>query len=550
MEIGNQKFPIGLDVRQWTDRETIRSHIFDLSMESFSLRWMIDASSIAPPPSWKIQGDVSKWWATCGNTHLAVQIGRLLLHWTRNSIVMTTEFLSSKPILIIGHTAESDMIPNTREKQDAIIDIIIEWNKFQTWGPNTTSYHFIRAIYDKIHQDMECYHECAVERFVKFAMDMEHLTPVLIRADGKMYPTKDQPAWETHEAIDQWSITILPNMRPQLNANERSLLKGFHRAFQLRGHMGLGWNKKDANGKEICLIPSVTVTHKRRYNPNRDDKAERIFNECSHVRSHDNVPKSVESRILVLEHCGVRGVHQLFAIHEIEVRMQQFSWEIYDVIVGVGSGAVVAMALSSFHMSARYLLEYFYFKQNQAANQITNKQEYVYTSLEQYWDYELNSHLNALYQTPRLIVVGIDNETIYTNASTCSVRQVIEGCAQGWPCFPGQEAMCPRRSALEVARRIAHNCVMYVCETEWIDDKDSESLSIYGDLVSFTNIAPFPLENDQDNVVYCRSQSNRKRITYEASYLDRKPSKVVNAHLIIDRLNGIQKKKLKTEIEK
>lgn len=547
----NPKFPVGLDERQWIDRETIRRDLFYPEMESFSLRWMLGIPNIVPPPSWKVQGNISEWWTTYGNTHLSLQIGRFNLHWTRNSITMMTDFLDSKPILVIGDTAESEMIPNTFETQNAIIDVIVEWNKSRIWGFKSTSFDFLKAIYNKLHKDMR--NRGAIERFMDYAKStaMNQLTPTLIReinSKTEMYPTKDQNVWNTHEAIDQWSITSLTNMRPQLTADETLLLKGFHRAFQLQGDMGLGWNKKDASGKNICFVPSVTQTHKSRYNPDREKqkKIENLFNEMSWVRAHNNVPRAPESRILVLEHCGIRGVHQLFAIHEIEVQMQQFSWEIYDVIVGVGSGAIAAMALSCFHMSARHLLEYFYIKQNQNANQITNKEKCAYDSLEHFWDYNLNSQINALYQTPRFIAVGIDNNTLYTNDSSYTVREVIKDCMQGWPCFPGREPVSPRRSALKIARsKFPDNFVMIVCETEWIDDNSTKSIPIYKDLVSFTNIIPFHCDND--NVVYCRYQSNRKRITNEASYLE---NVKVNVNDAVDRLKGIQKKKLKNDLGK
>lgn len=176
----------------------------------------------------------------------------------------------------------------------------------------------------------------------------------------------------------------------------------------------------------------------------------------SFVRPHQEFlrPEQVSSvRILALEHGGVRGAAQLWALHDLEVRTQRCCWELFDVVCGVGSGAVMAMALVCFRMRARELHEY-YLSRGEMDGRFVDDRKCAFDDAVKYWARAPGSLLGSLETQPRLIAVGRDAQKVFTNygpLSGCTVMDLVAGCMSGWPAFSGHVSAGPYPCAVDVA---------------------------------------------------------------------------------------------------
>lgn len=435
-------FPPGPDPAQWLDRRALWSRLFDTRNSEFSLTYLIERPTSPPPHGWVSPDEAKTWWQTFGKSHIAVQIGNVVVHWTRNSVTLITELFDRKPVAWIK---SDSMVENTPTAQARIIDTIIEWNATVEWGPERSSLDFARAIFSAVHRDMG--NRGAIWRFLKHAAVVQDLHPTLFRSKKReLYPN----GWKTHLELDQWCLDGLPNTRPQLQADETALLKSFHDAYSLHLENGLGWNTRSATGRSICTNEPITSTCKKR--PGGEEAHHRAFQcvqDSGIVRWHEPT-YSERNRVLVIEDDNIRCIEFLWRLHDMEVHVQRYCWELFDVISGSGSGAIIAMAMACMHMSARSLLEYFYARSQDATNGPC-----VFADLRAYWNWNLASKLQSLSFHPRLMAFGSDGVT-YSNAPDAApftVEQLIVACT-GKEAFPAPRAFdCLPPSAIECMKR-------------------------------------------------------------------------------------------------
>lgn len=209
--------------------------------------------------------------------------------------------------------------------------------------------------------------------------------------------------------------------------------------------MGFGGWMSGGNPPVQCQHASVTLLTSTKPGSMEENEAQRCFYANQWVAWHEAIPRSVTDarggvRLLALEHGGVRGVALLWALHALEVATRRYCWEMFDVVCGVGSGAVAAMALVCFRMPVLQLLEYYRTlgEQSQCHVEALRLGAYVFDSLAAYWHRDLKTRLSSMHTHPRLVAVGRSGVPVDTKAAT--VESLVASCAGGWPAFPWAEA--------------------------------------------------------------------------------------------------------------
>lgn len=242
------------------------------------------------------------------------------------------------------------------------------------------------------------------------------LSPFLFSANEK--------GWITHEQLDQWSPDGIAG--GALQPDEISLLKSFHRGFQLRGEPGLIW-KPGTQGRG-CSVPSFTeATRASRGTKKEQEQQRRVF-ENDHVSPHQVVPRTHVSppglRVLSLDSCGVRGLQIVQTLHELEVKSKLYCYETFDMICGTGCAALIAMAMVRFRMSAHDIR--IRFREQAVRFNIPDTQ--FLERLDAFWpEDELKQPLKSV-DSPKFCMVESENGRVFCNDSPLTVGEAIRAC--------------------------------------------------------------------------------------------------------------------------
>lgn len=317
----------------------------------------------------------------------------------------------------------SEQIVNSERNRTAIVDAILNCVVNRITG-NMKS--MITRVYESVGMDPGI--RGSIEGYI------------LSGTGAKFCRHTNVATFKNHTELDEWTINVLPNMKPQLNQNERDLLKGFHEAFMRNGDWGLRYKK--SMHKYRCMDPAPPSTCViDRNNPvnTEHNRARRLVAEAGIVRPHTIGFTKYGFNILVLEHDGVRGMAQLWALHQIELMTQRYSRELFSIICGSGTGAIAAIALVKYQMSALQLIEYYYARGYHASRE----GKFLFNSVEDYWSLTPDRALNSFGPDYAKAIAFFQGGS-FTDANTFMRMNIfIDNCVGGLGIFPSDNPLKP-----------------------------------------------------------------------------------------------------------
>jgi len=167
-----------------------------------------------------------------GSAHLAVQVADKIVHWVNTSYTITTEFRGSSAVALFYPQEggiEKRFIENSEKNREALCRVICRWNcqiKYSSLKGNCQQ--FVAAIFKSFNLDTKFGSmEGAIGEFLRYlaSANKEEIHPCIVTKGKKGIE------WKTHKELDEWH-------EKNGESYDENLLKGFHRAFQLRGDHG------------------------------------------------------------------------------------------------------------------------------------------------------------------------------------------------------------------------------------------------------------------------------------------------------------------------
>lgn len=189
--------PPPLDSKQWFDRDYLRRQLFvepEIS-KSFTLKLYVDMHTGRSAGTWvSLWHRLGQWWAPLGFTHAASQVGSRLLHWSSDSLVTVGDLVGKTALLLYCEESgpQSGQVPNTLEKQNAVLDVVLHWNE-KVWYSEHTNHcqAFVMALHYNVSVPLWLQRtDTALYRFaqhMKRARPSETVYPTLVRASGTKY---------------------------------------------------------------------------------------------------------------------------------------------------------------------------------------------------------------------------------------------------------------------------------------------------------------------------------------------------------------------------
>eukprot|EP01091_Cochliopodium_minus_P002179 TRINITY_DN12064_c0_g1_i1.p1 TRINITY_DN12064_c0_g1~~TRINITY_DN12064_c0_g1_i1.p1 ORF type:complete len:442 (-),score=112.95 TRINITY_DN12064_c0_g1_i1:107-1432(-) len=185
----------------------------------------------------KLLGKFASWTQEVGASHLGVQIADTIVHWFNSSFALPKEWKGGGATALFypqdREGLEVPVIENTKENRMAVCKVIQMWNCQKIYSQRNANCQLFAADIFKalgLNQNFSKW-EGPVGDFLKYAGEYENQTkeiyPCIIKS-GNVYIQ-----WKSHEELDNWHNDNLDTYE-----DYASLLKAFHRAYQLRQDIG------------------------------------------------------------------------------------------------------------------------------------------------------------------------------------------------------------------------------------------------------------------------------------------------------------------------
>jgi len=180
-------------------------------------------------------GRFAKLTQQVGTAHLGVQVGETVLHWFNSGFVIPKEWKGAGATAVFyPQTKEGEevpAIPNTAENREKICKVIQAWNINREYNSvHSNCQIFASEIFKSLgFNDNFSKYQGWVGDFIKYMSDIKNqekiLYPCLVKGNTVI------KEWKNHQELDEWHA----NGESSSYEEATSLIKAFHRAFQMRG---------------------------------------------------------------------------------------------------------------------------------------------------------------------------------------------------------------------------------------------------------------------------------------------------------------------------
>ena len=221
-----------------TDLKKIEQNIFgniiNMEQDFFVVRLYV-RHNVLQNFSDKLMGRFASITQQVGTAHLGVQIGETVLHWFNSSFVIPKEWKGAGATAVFyPQKSNGDEVPaieNTPENRMKVCQVIQNWNITKTYNSvHANCQMFAGDIFKALgfNENFSKY-QGWVGDFVRYMSDIKNqekvLYPCLIKGNTVL------KEWKNHQELDEWHAKGEDKSFPEAY----SLLKAFHRAFQMRG---------------------------------------------------------------------------------------------------------------------------------------------------------------------------------------------------------------------------------------------------------------------------------------------------------------------------
>lgn len=152
---------------------------------------------------------------------------------------MKIDSFKARQALLLMNISKSGRIPSTDEVLTVIAEIIIEWNKNAVYSKTLLNCQdFVEDMCKQLNSKCKLTGEnklgLSFDQNIKIKNYLEDLRKNPEKSGFYILYGKNQEKKEftSHRELDEWELEM--NEKNELTGDELALLKGFHRAYQLR----------------------------------------------------------------------------------------------------------------------------------------------------------------------------------------------------------------------------------------------------------------------------------------------------------------------------
>lgn len=258
-------------------------------------------------------------------------------------------------------------LDNTMENRKKIINKVLEWNMEKTRYNVLT--HNCQSFVESVCTALlgrtlpESPYVTGYLKYIRGLSVRSELKRCLVEANGSIKKYGGSLCeWDTHSEMDKWAKENPAAMRDPAIA---AMIKAFCRGWQTLGLPR--WHKKP-NEKAIsssCQNSNITFTCCRLPDDVKQADSMKKYYEGEKICYSLNELSSFEGRqtfkaggvrVLSLDGGGMRGVMALQLLAEMEQTTKKQVWQMFDLVVGVSTGAIIALCLTHMRMPAGQVL--------------------------------------------------------------------------------------------------------------------------------------------------------------------------------------------------